>query len=82
MIRTKLDLRLYIEIDATAMGVDPKRHYIGKEIWKFLKSLRHYEYCLNSDSSKIARFLRYLAYRHWSLKLGFVIPPNTFGGKD
>ena len=45
MIQSKFDLRRYLEMDARMYGVSPRRFYFySKEVWKFVKSLRLYEY--------------------------------------
>lgn len=81
MIDSKSELRRYLEMDASALGVNPKKcYFFGKEIWRFQRSLRMYEYYLNCTSNRVLRLFWHLRYRYWSLKLGFVIPPNVFGG--
>ena len=53
MINSKNELKRYMEMDAAALGLDPMKHYIfGKEIWKFQKCLRKYEYCINCCNVK------------------------------
>lgn len=81
MICSKEDLNRYLEMDAKAYGVSPNKVYlIGKEVWRFVKSMRLYEYHLNVTKNKLAILYWKIIYRHWSVKLGFVIPPNTCGG--
>lgn len=80
MIKSKLDLKRYIEMDAKMYGLNPHKHYwIGKEVWKFLKSLRMYEYYLNVSNNKLMRLYYKMINRKWGIKLGFDIPPNTCG---
>ncbi len=70
-------------MDAKALGIDPRRRYfIGKEVWKFERSLRYDEYYLNCTNSAIVKKYWHAKYWHWSAKLGFVIPPNVFRGKN
>lgn len=81
MIRNKQDLKRYLEMDANALGINPKKlYFFGKEVWRFQKSLRLYEYALNTETFKIVRLYRKIVYRYWMIKLGFVIPSNVFGG--
>lgn len=49
MIRTKEDLRLYLQKDKEALEIT-RRHprIIGDEIWKFQIALRKHEYYKNS----------------------------------
>lgn len=80
MIQSKSDLRRYLGMDAKMYGVNPKRYYFyGKEVWKFVKSLRLYEYYLNASKNKFMRLYYKAVNRRWGLKLGFDIPPNTCG---
>ena len=45
MITNKKELIEYLEEDKRALGIKRKRPPIlGREIWKFQISLRHYEY--------------------------------------
>ncbi len=49
MIRTKEDLRLYLQKDKEALKITRKRpRIIGDEIWKFQIALREHEYYKNS----------------------------------
>lgn len=81
MITNKDDLKRYLKMDAQALGVVLKKYYLfGKEVWKFEKSLRMYEYYLNCSRNKMLRYFWKFVNHHWALKLGFVIPPNVFGG--
>lgn len=81
MIKNRADLRRYLEMDAMALGLEPQKIYIlGKEVWHFQKSLRMYEYYLNCSNNRLLRLFWYVRYRRFGMKLGFVIPPNVFGG--
>ena len=62
MIQTKDDLKRYIKMDARALGVNPRKHYwYGKEVWRFERSLRKYEYCLNCLCNPLIRlYWRYI----------------------
>ncbi len=56
MITSKQELKRYIEQDAKHMGLNPKKHYLfGKEVWKFIKSLRKYEYHLNVTHNRLMK---------------------------
>lgn len=81
MITSKADLKRYIEMDAQALGVNAKKiTFLGNEVWRFQKSLRRYEYALNTKAPKLVKLYRKCIYRYWVTKLGFIIPPNVFGG--
>lgn len=83
MIRNKKDLIEYLAADKKNLGITNKHWPIfGKEIWKFQISLRYLEYYSNISPTKsggvmkqIWRFINH----HYSVKLGFTIPINTFG---
>lgn len=85
MIRTKRDLREYLEQDARANGRSSVRaRLFGDEIWKFQRTLRKLEYCCNQRGSKKWLLTPYkvclkIAYHRLSLRCGFSIPVNTFG---
>lgn len=80
MILSKKDLKHYIKEDAKMYGLNPKKIYIfGKETWKFIRSLRYYEYHLNVSKNPIALLYWRIVNRKFGLKLGFDIPPNTCG---
>lgn len=80
MIKTKKDLKNFLELDATAMGI--KRHdfrnILYRDVWKYIWILRLYEYYLNKNSKVLTKFLGFIHYRK-GVKLGFDIPPNTCG---
>lgn len=80
MVCSKDELRQYIEMDAEALEINPKKCFWGNEVWRFQKSLRLYEYALNTHKSKLVKLYRKVIYRYWMMKLGFVILPNVFGG--
>lgn len=83
MIKTKSDLKYYMECDRVALKYDRnKPKLIGSDIWKFQILLRKTEYYINNQKNLlfkiIAKFYSYRLYRK-QIKLGFLIPPNTFG---
>ena len=83
MIKTKDDLKKYLESDKKALGVNKKRpSFFGDEIWKFERALRHREYYLNLEKKgllikRIKRIYWTLLYHRYGIKLGFHIPPNV-----
>lgn len=81
MIKSKDDYNMYMCMDAQALGKKNKKIVLlGNEIWRFERALRHYEYHLNVTHNRVLILLWKLIYRSLSYKLGFEIPPNTFGG--
>lgn len=81
MITNREELKRYIEMDAQALGVNAKKITLwGNEVWRFQKGLRLYEYALNTKAPKLVKLYRKCIYRYWGMKLGFIIPPNVFGG--
>lgn len=89
MIRTKSDLRYYLECDRIALYVKSKKPRIfSDEIWRFEILLRKREYLNNVSPSRFI-FLNVLRrlyaaalhykYKQMQLKLGFSIPLNVFG---
>ena len=81
MIKSKDDYKMYMCMDAQALGKKNKRIVLlGNEIWRFERALRHYEYHLNVTHHRILMLFWRIIYRNLSYKLGFEIPPNVFGG--
>ena len=89
MICTKNDLRKYIELDKSALGLsDKKLINLFKEllfpnyIERFQKLLRISEYHKNNNRNLINKILfiyYYFLFVRLSVKLGFSIPLNVFG---
>lgn len=81
MIKSKKDLLEYLEADKKNLGFGKKDlPIVGKEIWKFQISLRYLEYYTNVPSLMGGKRLFWkLVNHHYSIKLGFTIPVNTFG---
>jgi serine O-acetyltransferase len=52
-------------------------------LWSFIRYLRKYEYCLNTNDRglfiRLKRKYFLYQYKKLSYKLGFSIPPNVFG---
>ena len=82
MIQSKDDYVYYLEADRIALS---RKKWTWKsalidEIWSFERILRKYEYYLNCKSrSSPNRYIAALQYHRASIRLGFTIPPNTFG---
>ena len=58
MIRTKEDLRLYLQKDKEALGIRRKRpRIIGDAVWKFQIALRKHEYYKNSAGGYFADYM-------------------------
>ncbi|MBU2996740.1 serine acetyltransferase [Cellulophaga baltica] len=89
MIKSKKDLKLYIEADKNAKGIknDSLKNRLilflkPNLIWKFQKLLRTTEYYQNTNKNIFQKFYFYYLkhkYQKLSLKLGFSIPRNVFG---
>ncbi len=82
MIKTKEDLRYYMECDRKALGIRRKCPRIfSDEVWRFQRSLRRLEYYNNAGMKclKLLKILEKLRFHRLSIKLGFTIPPNVFG---
>lgn len=80
MIRTKEDLNVYMHMDAQALGVQWRKCVLlGKDVWRFERILRHYEYHLNVTHNRLFMIFWKIRFRAMSYKLGFDIPPNVFG---
>ena len=81
MIKTKEDLKHYMECDKKALGIRRKRpRLFTDEVWKFERSLRRLEYYQNCGyTHTLFRLFEKFRFHHLSIKLGFTIPPNVFG---
>lgn len=83
MIRTKEDLKQYLDMDKFALGVTRKHPPVfGDEVWKFQIILRKREYYTNCRQNVFTKLMRgYYSFRHhnMSVKLGFQVPANTCG---
>ena len=83
MIKSKEDLRYYLQMDKIALDVKKARPSLfGDDIWKYEILLRKREFYTNCENEKkiykimkqIYKFLHYYKGR----KLGYSIPCNTF----
>lgn len=82
MIKTKDDLREYLQCDKMHLGIKHARSRWNNDIWKYEIALRRHEYYHNNRKGIINRFLcKYWAWRHHRLgvRLGFTIYVNTCG---
>jgi serine O-acetyltransferase len=71
-----------LEADRIALARGTKRPSFEDDIWKFEILLRKVEYRKNCKHSSLSRlYLKslYLRFHLLGRKLGFTIPPNTFG---
>lgn len=81
MIKTKEELKYFLEEDRKELGV--KRKYpriFGDEIWKYEIILRHREYHQNQNTGvyhKIMKNIFSLLHHKMSVKLGIQISPNV-----
>lgn len=88
MIKTKADLKHYIEEDGRAelrhRGVMPEgmKVYLNPRLL-FVRNLRYYEYYANKEKksvlTKLKKAFHYFLHKHLSYKLGFTIYANQFG---
>ena len=83
MIRTREELKYYLECDRIALNYSKKKpNIIGSEIWKYQIILRRTEYYVNSNKNIIGKIIasiyNYRLHKK-GLQLGFSIPTNVFG---
>lgn len=79
MIKTKADLKEYLQADILANKFERMKLRWMNDRYKYLRTLRKYEYAINTKiASPIRLYYRYKLY-HLSVKTGIQIPPNTFG---
>ena len=79
MIKTKTDLKYYLECDRIAMS-KRKRPRPWNDTYWFLWVYRHYEYWSNQNGfGNIISFLWHIRYKRISMKCGFTIPINRIG---
>lgn len=83
MIKNKIDYNSYLDADLKALDISSSIfNYLTHDIWRFQRSLRTLEYYLNCKKGMVGKVVsKFLLLRHRKLgrKLGFSIPPNTFG---
>jgi len=84
MIRTREDLRAYLEADRIALRRSGARPAFYDEVWIFQRLLRRLEFALNTLHSagflgKVQHKLISFRFHRQSVRCGFEVPPNTFG---
>ncbi len=83
MIKTKEDLKHYLEEDRKALGMKRKHpRAFGDETWKYEIVLRYREYHQNQESGLYHRVMAMICkYIHhkMGIKLGMQVPPNVCG---
>ena len=80
MIKTKQDLKKYLEMDKFALERKYKKpKAFTDEIWRFQIYLRKYEFYKNTNTKSLLYLYYKFQYHRYSVKLGFEIPPNVFG---
>lgn len=83
MIRSKQDLKRYLEQDQIALGKKNQRRpsRLGDEVWRFQILMRRTEYYVNTAKGPagklIAKWYR-LRYHRYCVKMGFHVPLNIF----
>ena len=83
MIKSRKDLKIYMEEDRKALGIKKGnvRNLVNK-IYKFEKKLRKAEYYKNCYTNRFLKpiaLLYKLHYMNYGYKLGYSIPENVFG---
>lgn len=82
-MKTRKELQYYLEADRISLGVKRFRpRFIGDDIWKYQRALRHYEYWLtrpNSIWSLLPRLYWHYVYYKMAIRLNFEIPPFVAG---
>lgn len=78
MITSKKELYHYLKEDKVANKIKKRfPSIIGDDLWKFLISLRVYEFYSNCHPTSCLKYLWKYLYRKFSYKLGFTIPINV-----
>lgn len=80
MIRSKTDLKRFLESDKIALKKTIKRpKLLGDEIWRFQIALRKFEYYSNVSvfGGRFLRLYWHLQHKFWGVLLGFTIPINV-----
>jgi serine O-acetyltransferase len=85
MIQSKEDYLFYLEADRVALGEkkrtwkDALKDPFMDSVWKFERLLRNYEYYRNCRPRSPRFKIAAIQFQRASTRLGFTIPPNTFG---
>jgi serine O-acetyltransferase len=79
MIRSKADLRAYLDADRIALHRSRNlAGWLSDDIWRYERRLRKLEYHLNLGHRVLAMWVQFVLIRTGN-RLGFSIPPNVFG---
>ena len=79
MIKTKKDLKEYMEADRKQLGVNRKYpRPFTDEIWRYEIYLRKYEYYLNTQKKILSIWYKIVLHK-LGVKLGIGIAPNVCG---
>ena len=74
------DYKYYLSSDLRSMGVNISlKSWVMDPVFRFVFLLRLFEYCNNTNKSKIIQYIVLFWFRSISVKLGFSIGPNIFG---
>ncbi len=80
LIKSKEDYKTFIQSDRSSLSFPRRRNWLMlNDIVTFQARLRRLEFAINCSKNPIRLFFRKFLYRRISIKLGFSIPPNTFG---
>ena len=83
MIKTRQDLREYLNQDRIQLGINRLHpRPFTDEIWKYEIILRKYEYWVNQKDGFLIRLIKNyykLKWHRWCVKLGISIGPNVCG---
>lgn len=80
MIRSRDDLRQYLDADKASLGVtDTLRARLFDDIWKYQRLMRILAYLTNCGGNRLLRHWVAHRYEWMGKKLGFTIGCNVFG---
>lgn len=82
MIKSRDDLKEYLEADKTALGAKGKRPRIHDYIWRYERALRYFEFysnCSGSALDKLPKWLWKQRFMSLGMKCGYFIPINAVG---
>ncbi len=82
MIKSKVDLKEYLEADKKNLGRNKNRPSMFDTIWKFEIALRKLEYYTNVHKNPMLRLVKCywkIKYKILECMCGFKIPINVFG---
>lgn len=79
MIASREDLETYLEADRVALGRKGRSPRSSDDIWRFQRTLRRLEYLVNCKKGRLRTAWVRRQHHRQGRRLGFTIPPNTFG---